>query len=518
VTGAIILAKIPLHRQDILHLLDVTSVALDHIFGGLRSVLDTGPGPLRFTHQSFVDFLMDSEGPDSTFLFDKAIQSRTLLLGSLRVMKEELRFNICKLESSHVVHDEIRDLKKRVDENISVHLRYACRFWTDHIVECDFKVEIAKEVERFMTSEFLYWLEVMSLVRKANRVTQGLRSVLAWSKAHHNRMSRFMADALKFVTVFATQIAQSVPHIYLSAIVFAPKQSITGETFRRKYMNTVSVKSGKAANWPVIQNIFHGHSDPVESIAFSPDGSRIVSGSSDKTIRLWDAETGDPIGKPLEGHSSSVNSVGFSPDGSRIVSGSFDKTIRLWDAATGDPIGKPLEGHSSRVDSVAFSPDGSRIVSGSWDKTIRLWDAETGDPIGKPLEGHSSLVNSVAFSPDGSRIVSGSDDSTIRLWDSGTGDAIGKSLEAHSGKTIHLWDAELSDIVSTSSWPGYSQLLLSGWVVNSDAERLLWIPIWNRAGLCFPRNTMTISRDGASTLLDLSRFVHGTAWEKCRTG
>jgi len=181
VTGTIILAKIPLHRQDIVHLLDITPVTLDHICRGLRSVLDAGD-LLRFTHQSFVDFLIDSGRRHSSFLFDEATQSRTLLLGSLRVMKHELRFNICKLETSHVVHDEIHDLEKRVDDNISVHLQYACRFWTDHIVECEFDVQIGQEVEQFMTNEFLYWLEVMSLVRKANRVAQGLRSVTAWSK------------------------------------------------------------------------------------------------------------------------------------------------------------------------------------------------------------------------------------------------------------------------------------------------------------------------------------------------
>jgi len=181
VTGTIILAKIPLYRQDIVQLLDVSPITLDHICQGLRSVLDTGD-LLRFTHQSFVDFLMDSGGRHSSFLFHSAIQSRTLLLGSLQVMKNELKFNICKLETSHVVHDDIRDLEERVDDNISVHLRYACRFWTDHILECDFDVQIAQEVEQFMTNQFLYWLEVMSLVRKANRVPQGPRSVIAWSK------------------------------------------------------------------------------------------------------------------------------------------------------------------------------------------------------------------------------------------------------------------------------------------------------------------------------------------------
>src|SRR5712672_2562985 len=232
-------------------------------------------------------------------------------------------------------------------------------------------------------------------------------------QTHNNRISRFMADAVKFVAVFATPIAQSVPHIYLSAIVFAPTESVTAETFHGEYMNTASVQSGKMANWPVIQNIFHGHSQRVRSVGFSPDGSRIVSGSSDRTIRLWDAETGDAIGRPLDGHYSRVTSVAFSPDGSHIVSGSWGSAIHLWDAETGDAIGKPLEGHSSGLNSVGFSPDGSRIVSGSSDNTIRLWDAQTGGAIGKPLEGHSRDVNSVAISPDGSRLVSGSLDKTI---------------------------------------------------------------------------------------------------------
>ena len=172
---------------------------------------------------------------------------------------------------------------------------------------------------------------------------------------------------------------------------------------------------------------FQGHEDSATSVAFSPDGQLIVSGSDDNTVRLWDIE-GNPVGQPFQGHKGSVNSVAFSPDGQLIVSGSDDNTVRLWDIE-GNPVGQPFQGHEHSVNSVAFSPDGMFIVSGSLDNTVRLWNID-GNPVGQPFQGHESSVNSVAFSPDGKFIVSGSLDNTVRLWDI-EGNPVGQPFQGH---------------------------------------------------------------------------------------
>ena len=208
-----------------------------------------------------------------------------------------------------------------------------------------------------------------------------------------------------------------------------------------------------------------GHDDGVESVAFSSDGSQIVSGSHNGTLKVWDVDSGSEL-KALTGHSGGVTSVAFSPDGTQVVSGSDDKTLKLWDAQTGNNL-KTLTGHTQRATSVAFSPDGNQIVSGSFDKTIKLWDVQTGNEL-KTLIGHNDRINSVAFSPDGTRLVSGSSDGILRLWVVQTGSAL-RTLKGHdvnissvafspdgtrivSGshdRTIKLWDAQTGSELKT---------------------------------------------------------------------
>jgi WD40 repeat protein len=125
--------------------------------------------------------------------------------------------------------------------------------------------------------------------------------------------------------MFGSMISKSTPHLYLSAVPFTPVNSIIYIKYAAKLPKSVKVASGQITFWPRCQNILHGHTDYVSSVAFSPDGKYIISGSYDKMVCIWNAETGEAVAMPLAEHTNAVSSVAVSPDSKYIISGSWDK-------------------------------------------------------------------------------------------------------------------------------------------------------------------------------------------------
>jgi WD40 repeat protein len=230
----------------------------------------------------------------------------------------------------------------------------------------------------------------------------------------------------------------------------------------------------------------------VNGVRYSPDGRRIVSGSWDGSIRVWDAESGVEL-LVLRGHDGSVNSVCYSADG-RFIASSGDTTIRLWDAESGAEKGV-FRGHGEGARSVTYSPDGQRIASaGSWDKTVRVWDVESGAELAV-LRGHESAVNSVSYSADSRFVASGSADKTIRVWDANSGVQLA-TMRGHEGS------------IGGVAYSGDGRRIVSG---SDDSTVRVWdvesgVVLAVLRGHEGPVRSVSYSQDG--------RFVASGSWDK----
>ena len=270
-----------------------------------------------------------------------------------------------------------------------------------------------------------------------------------------------LSEARSFALYFSgSSASSSTPHLYISALATWPRNLDPCRRWKSHFPRIPGfINASLGGTLLMTLNPLSS----VTAIAVSPSGERIVSGSKDKLVRVWDASTGDEL-EVLKGHEDWVESVAFSPDGKQIVSGSKDKSVRLWNALTGDELN--VLNHKHPVTSVAFSPDGEQIVSGSDDTSVRVWDALMGDKS-KELKGRTNpttsvpddgeqivsgsydewvwdgltddvSITSVAFSPDGKQIASGSDDNLVRVWNVETGN----KLFCHIGRIFARWQTD----------------------------------------------------------------------------
>ncbi|KIM80170.1 hypothetical protein PILCRDRAFT_9732 [Piloderma croceum F 1598] len=453
ILGAILCARIPLSCSTINALLELppSRPCLQAIsrLGCVLHISETEG--IRILHPSFHEYLSKRCHTES-WAINLDLHNKSLTLQCIELLNNTLQENICRLTLPHPIRNE----------TLPDAVAYACKFWVEHICLISHTTDhVIDRIYSFLDRHLLHWMEALAVLKSHSNTIQSLQNLLEWlknSSPKHAELHELVYDGHRFAQYFANTIEKHPLLLYVTALAFTPANT---SIYRRFYHNGLpKVVGGVEKSWPRELQQLQGHNGSIYSVAFSPDGLKIVSGSHE-TIQVWDASTSVEMLPPLQGHNGLIRSVAFSPDGSKIVSGSRDKTIRVWGASMGVEMLPPLQGHNGWIYSVAFLPNGSKIISGSDDETIRVWDASTGIAMLPPLQGHNGWIYSVAFLPDGSKIVSGSHDKTIRVWDASTGIAMLPPLQGHNSwiysvafspdgskiisgshdETIRVWDA-----------------------------------------------------------------------------
>ncbi|KAH8825958.1 hypothetical protein DL96DRAFT_1466365, partial [Flagelloscypha sp. PMI_526] len=368
------------------------------IVNSLHSVLFTrGSGePIYVIHATFRDFIVSLA--QEPFRCDAQSVHHRLTQSCLARMQVTLKFNICNIESSFTIND---DLSAPLD-SIGEPLAYACQYWWAHLKRCAEAAqnEMRPNICQMLEKKGLFWIEVMTLLGDERHCRDILKEIamaprlrpleklLPGIKRDSFRLKSLALEAAEMVSIFMSISPRMTSHLYISILSLWEGDNLEcwKSQFRRlPYVHSHRIDGNR--NTKLILNV----GSRVHCVAFSPDSKHIVSGSWDNSARVWDAESGKQLCL-LDGHESLVISVAFSPDSKYVVSGSDDNTVRIWDAESGKQL-RNLDGHVHAVTSVAFSPDGKGVVSGSWDRTVQIWDAESSKQLRK-LDGHGSPIRS----------------------------------------------------------------------------------------------------------------------------
>ncbi|KAH8822239.1 WD40-repeat-containing domain protein [Flagelloscypha sp. PMI_526] len=434
---AIICSAEPPTADTVAGLLNVSTQLVTAVVESLHSVLFTAnkDGHIYIFHASFHDFL-GSDGCGEFRCPTSSIHS-ILAQGCLNKMTTSLRFNMCFLESSFIPDADLDPpLEKRAVEHIGDFLSYASRNWWFHIKRCE-KVgqpRILANLEQLIREKGIFWIELMSLLDDIRSCKDILIEILAASSIIElvPALEQLAFEAMNLVSLFGTIPIKITSHLYLSSLALSEVSPVLNH-WRFNFPGLPRVISQKRTGSRYCQVVINVGASVV-SIGLSGDGKRIISGSGDNAVRIWDAESGKQL-RQLDGHVQEVTAVAFSPDANCVVSGSYDGTVCIWNAESGKML-QQLEGHTRAVTSVAFSFDGKLVVTASHDETVSVWTVERGEQLLQFCE-HSHSVKFATFSPDRNYIISGSYD-TACLW------------SAHSGKILQQLEGNARGIISAA--------------------------------------------------------------------
>ncbi|KAF1957426.1 hypothetical protein CC80DRAFT_592694 [Byssothecium circinans] len=408
IIGSIVVLFDPLPTACLALLLRIPKRMIDNIVGQLPSVMNIPSdktASVRPLHLSFRDFLLDAKKRHLNPFWVDEVQTHAKLASScleLLLRSGHLKMDICGLETPGKPRAEVSDQK--ILECLPAEVQYACLYWVHHLKESESAVQDGDQAHCFLERHFLHWLEALSLIGRVSE-SIGLMDELerVVCSANGSEITRLIRDGKRFVLNCRPAIEVAPLQLYYSALIFSPQKSVIREKFEEQMDGWITKKPAVEPDWSTCLQTLADHQDEVNSVAFSHDSRFLASGSSDSTVKIWDATTWrlqQTLENPDRG---SIISVAISHDLKLVASGST-KGICVWNVVTSS-LEQTLEDCNGIINSVVFSHD-SELIAAVVDRSeIRVWDTTNGSR--KKIFDCKHSVNSVAISHDSKLLASG---------------------------------------------------------------------------------------------------------------
>ncbi|KAF9556952.1 WD40 repeat-like protein [Agrocybe pediades] len=422
----------------------------------LQSVLHVQEGLsglVSVLHASFPDFLLNKAR--SRKFYYNVIEHNTMLTHlCFDMMCKELHFNMCDLESSYDFDEDVPDLEEKIKANVSAALLYACKYWSNHLVQsCDLASSVHDRLVKFLKFRFLFWMEVLNLTKSISVGSKMLSDTLTWFVCQtldptFKETEKELHDANLFIQTFSLGACKkSTPHIYISALPFCHKSNSVYQNYWPKTHGLIVVNGTSLThhqNVPIGVWKTNAH---VNTVAFSPDG-RTFAVAHDNCVSIRDVQSGEIFFSPLPlEDTEDICSIAFSPDNSKMAIASYQGTsIRIWDIQTSNLIAQPQNVEGDFVSYLVFSQDSSKLASYSR-SAILVLDSSSGEVISNLFRTNDiedPWIDSLAFTPHDSNLLLVSDTGMVHILDTHTGFGLAEPFDVNK-EAGRIRSAILSD-------------------------------------------------------------------------